>query len=534
MEKFALLLITLALVTASMAQSNVGNVPKKSNIMELPFIENFDDESCMENWTKTGHYWIYSWQPDVDGGYGLLRNGGIIDEPFEPSYLISSPINFPTAGTYHLSFYTQFWYMIGPTHAHHTLKILYGESPNTAEMKLLANFSDFFEVDEGIWKKIYKNFEISTPGNYYFAFVYCYHSIGWHWHLFDKVEIDAGAILGGAPDIAFRQILLPPSTCNLASENVAVELRNTGMESLSEFTLTYQVNNEPLVTQTFTQSIDFSNNVTVTFNQPIDFSEDKDYHIMFTVETPNEENTYNNQTELTVKAPIKTLPFKSDFSNPEDVFNWYPQTFESWTVEVEEDAFYILHKDNIPLLSRCIMLEIGTYNFTYDYVIGFFDPGGGTYGEVDFYIAYGKSGTDPATWQPAKKYVKYCTYNNRVTDKFSMNITEPGTYELGFFPVLTALYQRYSGIKLYSADLEKTLDISSYPIPEPEFTLYPNPVSGTLYIESQTGITPEVKIYSIQGELLINIKDNRIDFSSYPSGIYIAKINGKSHKIVKQ
>ena len=66
-------------------------------------------------------------------------------------------------------------------------------------------------------------------------------------------------------------------------------------------------------------------------------------------------------------------------------------------------------------------------------------------------------------------------------------------------------------------------------------TLYPNPVSNILHIEiGNTDKTPEVKIYSIQGILLMNTKGNQIDVSSLPSGIYIVDINGVFRKVVKQ
>jgi len=63
---------------------------------------------------------------------------------------------------------------------------------------------------------------------------------------------------------------------------------------------------------------------------------------------------------------------------------------------------------------------------------------------------------------------------------------------------------------------------------------YPNPVSDVLYIENHSNTIPEVKIYSIQGALLINAKGTQIDVSSLPKGVYVAEINGISRKIVKQ
>jgi len=64
--------------------------------------------------------------------------------------------------------------------------------------------------------------------------------------------------------------------------------------------------------------------------------------------------------------------------------------------------------------------------------------------------------------------------------------------------------------------------------------LYPNPVSNILHIETNLAEIPEVKIYSIQGVLLMHVKGNQIDVSSLPNGIYIAEVNGISRKVVKQ
>jgi hypothetical protein len=64
--------------------------------------------------------------------------------------------------------------------------------------------------------------------------------------------------------------------------------------------------------------------------------------------------------------------------------------------------------------------------------------------------------------------------------------------------------------------------------------LYPNPVSDILHIETKNLNEIEVKIFSIQGELLIHTKGCNIDISSLSNGIYIANVNGVCRKVVKQ
>jgi len=79
------------------------------------------------------------------------------------------------------------------------------------------------------------------------------------------------------------------------------------------------------------------------------------------------------------------------------------------------------------------------------------------------------------------------------------------------------------------------VSIQENPSLESTLILYPNPVSNILYIETcNTSIFPKVKIYSIEGILLINTKGNRIDISSLSTGVYIAEIDGICRKFVKQ
>jgi len=65
--------------------------------------------------------------------------------------------------------------------------------------------------------------------------------------------------------------------------------------------------------------------------------------------------------------------------------------------------------------------------------------------------------------------------------------------------------------------------------------IYPNPVLAFLNIETgNNDIVPEVKIYSVQGILLLKTKGNWIDMTSFSNGIYIVDVNGQTMKVLKQ
>jgi len=63
--------------------------------------------------------------------------------------------------------------------------------------------------------------------------------------------------------------------------------------------------------------------------------------------------------------------------------------------------------------------------------------------------------------------------------------------------------------------------------------IYPNPTNGIMNIESENTALPNVKIISIQGNVLLQTQSNRIDLSSFQKGIYFMQVDGKTFKISK-
>jgi Secretion system C-terminal sorting domain len=71
-----------------------------------------------------------------------------------------------------------------------------------------------------------------------------------------------------------------------------------------------------------------------------------------------------------------------------------------------------------------------------------------------------------------------------------------------------------------------------------KLTIFPNPVDNLLFIQNNTEGVSLVKIFRLDGSLLIssNIStDNQsVDVSNLPSGMYVIKMNNQVSKFVKQ
>ena len=61
-------------------------------------------------------------------------------------------------------------------------------------------------------------------------------------------------------------------------------------------------------------------------------------------------------------------------------------------------------------------------------------------------------------------------------------------------------------------------------------TLYPNPATHTVFLETESNI----KVCNMQGVVLQELYDNRIDLSAYPQCIYLLQVNGAWTKVVKK
>jgi len=171
---------------------------------------------------------------------------------------------------------------------------------------------------------------------------------------------------------------------------------------------------------------------------------------------------------------------------------------EKWisTYDAQNNRIEELVQGWIPGLAQ--WKDILKWTFTYD------DNHNTTSGKYQFW--------ENNTWVDANNFIFLIHYNNM---QITIGVTNCHRFEASY-------------VKLGTISVKENT-------PKVTVKLYPNPTSGVLNIETGNNDTlPEIKIYSIQGALLVNTKGNKIDISSLPNGVYIASINGQALKVVKQ
>lgn len=94
------------------------------------------------------------------------------------------------------------------------------------------------------------------------------------------------------------------------------------------------------------------------------------------------------------------------------------------------------------------------------------------------------------------------------------------------------------GWNISNDELDDNCNLSTMNVNSPNFTLYPNPTSGIVFIVSPNkNIIQTIEILNISGQKIQTIKNSfeKIDLSLFSSGIYFLKINGNiTEKIIKK
>lgn len=314
-----------------------------------------------------------------------------------------------------------------------SFEIWYGKTSDVSEMTMLARYENIDCNYDGA--EAFVNFDLQEDGEYYFAIrgTSEMNRVG---IIIMGVEISEG-VYAGTPDIVVDQILLPVSSCSLGQEELSVRVFNKGSGDISRFTLSCDINDKPVLSQTFDVTVAVDDTVTVTFDTPVDFSEVALYNLQVTatdvvvaVGDKEERYTGNNVATTSVRhfTPAE-LPFVTDFSNADQRYDWFGA--DSWGYDEYYASIYC--GGSAPLVSRGVNLEAGkTYRLSYNYMAGVYLYVMTLYDS--YKVLYGLDGKDPLTeWSVLESFEDVYTDDAFTDNEIEFTVPENGLYSFAFY-----------------------------------------------------------------------------------------------------
>ena len=142
--------------------------------------------------------------------------------------------------------------------------------------------------------------------------------------LVEYAEYDNDGFVGYFPvvqlytevDAALTSITLPANGMELTnSEDITVEIVNRGSQPISQFTVSYQINEGDVVNEVYTSELASQEKVSYTFTTKADMSEEKQYEVKAWVTLEGDMIANNNTVSAKCKhIGVSQLPYICDFS----------------------------------------------------------------------------------------------------------------------------------------------------------------------------------------------------------------------------
>ena len=378
-------------------------------------------------------------------------------------------------------------------------------------------------------------------------------------------------------DIASKEILQPSAAffidCFSFEESVAFQIENKGMTTESNFEVSYQLNNEPIVTEIFTESIDTGMQIIYTFFTPMTLSNSGMYNLKVWSSVNNDPAKYNDTLMTTFEVNLN-VPITDDLfegfestifppsnwfiSNPDNHLTWEKRTVIGSDGNPSPTAFIRNYdyngagqRDELASFTLDLMgLDSPSLAFDLSYA-PFSTTSLNDVLQIEIYgacgnqlseIIYSKTGLDLASvpnistspWLPnssddwKKEILSLANFvDDTITIKF-VNICGFGNN----------LY--LDNINVYRLPLVNVEDVKA----NFQVDLFPNPNDGNfnLKIESQKSSDYQISFFDINGKLLdhILLKNNNVitsyqfDYQDLASGVCFLKIKNESGVIVKK
>ena len=337
-------------------------------------------------------------------------------------------------------------------------------------------------------------------------------------------------------DLGISVISAPISGTNLsANEQVTIEITNYGSASQSNFEVSYELNGIT-VTETVSGPLQGNTSISYTFNESADFSAFGMYDFVATVYLDNDADDSNNSVSSNITnancTPVGDLSYGDGFQ----LFQLGDINNNTGEGGVGYENFTNLSTDLEQGASHQLTVTTGYGNQYIRVWIDFNDDFVFSLDElvVDNYVI--SVGGAAGTWTETMQLV--------VPDDGTLgeHIMRAKTNWNAPVPDDACEETQYGETEDYMVNIVESLGFSNIQIDN--ISVYPNPVSNLLNVNTGTNNDLSYSIFNIMGQSISNGKlttiDNRIDFSQLSKGVYFFNIYNRelnkqnTYKLIKE
>ncbi len=374
-----------------------------------------------------------------------------------------------------------------------------------------------------------------------------------------------------ADDLSLETINNTPSDFNFVCDNspviISATIRNTGINSQSNFMVTYQLNSEPVIEEMFTGTLNSGQQDVFDFATEADITTDGEYILTVRVELSGDLNPSNDEAILDFYATTQatSLNFEEDFEtngipptswiiiNPDDSTTWierigitgsdgnatiaaYINNF-SYNAPGQEDILQTEIFDLTNALVPTLAFDLAKAQYSAGFSDAFRVDVSLDCGET-FTAIYEKDGLDlstvgsyiTSTWTPSSA-------NNWRTEEIDLTAYEGENVLFRFININGYGNSTFiDNINVFAETLgtEQNELFGIY--------LYPNPSSEIVFISltSAMGSTYKIKVANSLGQTIGSIKEDLItgevavNVSNYSSGLYFISIEIEGQSTIKK
>ncbi len=356
------------------------------------------------------------------------------------------------------------------------------------------------------------------------------------------------------------------TVCNSDPIIISVTVRNTGVNSQSNFPISYQINSDPPVIEMFTASLASGQQAVFDFSTPADITASGAYTLTVNVDLAGDENNSNNQQVLNFYAitSATALNFEETFEtngfpppswvidNPDNATTWtertgiigsdgnptkaaYINNF-NYNAAGQEDSFvteiFSLINASVPMLSFDLAKAQYSSSYTDTMRVEISTDCGTTFTTI-----YEKTGLDLATVSYQTSIWSPSSATHWRTEEIDL-IPYEGENVMFKFVNITG-YGNSTFIDNINVNAE-TLGINETSLEN--IQLFPNPASEyvTLTLPQSFSQKMTVSLFNSVGQKLqtITITDNKefinINLSGYSSGLYFIQLQNQSNTTTRK